>query len=79
MVPHFHGIYSGKIDHGVAIRYITTVPARGGSSGSPLFNADGNVVGMIILVHGDYHEISMSPILSDIRLFLSEGIKLHRE
>jgi S1-C subfamily serine protease len=56
-VPLLEGRYSGFN----AYRMIFTVPAIGGSSGSPLFDEDGQLVGMIIAVHIRFPMISFSP------------------
>lgn len=56
-VPLLEGRYSGFNAH----RMVFTVPAIGGSSGSPVFDKNGKLVGMIIAVHMKFPMISFSP------------------
>lgn len=56
-VPVLEGRYSGQT-WGYSLY---TVPAIGGSSGSPLFNQRGRLVGMIHSVHRRFHHLSFSP------------------
>jgi S1-C subfamily serine protease len=56
-VPLVEGYYSGFTSK----QMIFTCPAIGGSSGSPIFNRKGELVGMISAVHTRYPIVSMSP------------------
>ncbi len=56
-VPVLEGRYSGY-KWGFSLY---TVPAIGGSSGSPLFNSRGKLVGMIHSVHTRFHHLSFGP------------------
>lgn len=70
-VPLFEGRYFGQgkdMD-------LYTVPAVGGSSGSPIFNKDSEVVGMIYARHSHFHEITISPRHKRLIQFVMEGIK----
>lgn len=55
--PVLEGRYSGH-KWGFSLY---TVPAIGGSSGSPLFNERGKLVGMIHSVHRRFHHLSFGP------------------
>jgi S1-C subfamily serine protease len=55
--PVLEGRYSGH-KWGFSLY---TVPAIGGSSGSPLFNDRGKLVGMIHSVHTKFHHLSFGP------------------
>tara|TARA_R110002020_G_scaffold472564_1_gene700830 strand:+ start:6082 stop:6972 length:891 start_codon:yes stop_codon:yes gene_type:complete len=56
-VPVLEGRYSGKL-WGMALY---TIPAIGGSSGSPIFDTQGEMIGMIHSVHSRFHHLSFSP------------------
>jgi len=72
MIPILTGHYSGDIDG----RSIYTVPAVGGSSGSPVFNSRGQLVGMIHSVHIRFEHLAMSPRWSEITKFIQRYTKL---
>ena len=56
---------------------ITSVPVAGGSSGSPLVNRDGEIVGMVSAVDRGFHHISMSPTWKQIRDFSNKHLLEH--
>ncbi len=66
LVPLFDGFYSGQA-HG---RSIYTLPATGGSSGSPVLNSCGQVVGMVSAVTKGFSHIVISPTLAQIQEFI---------
>jgi len=71
-IPTLDGYYNGQYQ-----RYASySVPAIGGSSGSPLFNADGHVIGMIHSVHVRFQFLTFSPTLKEIRKMAQKYIKL---
>ena len=72
MVPTLHGSYNGKYT-----RYASyTVPAVGGSSGSPLFNVKGEVIGMIHSVHTRFQFLTFSPTHKEVWDMASKYINL---
>lgn len=56
-VPLLEGRYSGFNQYSM----VFTIPAQGGSSGSPIFDASGQMVGMIMSVHRKFPMVSYSP------------------
>ena len=70
-VPLFEGYYFGKgPDYD-----LYTVPAIGGSSGSPIVNSNGQLVGMIYARHTHFHHITISPVHKKMVSFILEGMK----
>lgn len=52
-----------------------TVPAIGGSSGSPLFDSSGKLVGMIHSVHRRFHHLSFAPKHKELIDFIKSNTK----
>jgi len=72
VIPTLDGYYNGKFS-----RYASySVPAVGGSSGSPVFNSDGEVIGMIHSVHTRFQFLTFSPTLREIRDLARKYVKL---
>ena len=71
-IPTLDGYYNGQ--HGRYASY--SVPAVGGSSGSPVFNAEGHVIGMIHSVHVRFQFLTFSPTLKEIREMAQKYITL---
>jgi len=71
-IPTLDGYYNGQHQ-----RYASySVPAIGGSSGSPLFNAEGHLIGMIHSVHVRFQFLTFSPTLKEIREMAGKYINL---
>lgn len=66
MFPILEGRYSGDLD----IYSVYTIPAIGGSSGSPVVNKHGELVGMIHSVHRMFPFVSYSPKTKDLYNFI---------
>ena len=67
MVPIFEGRYFGKHDGNAFFG----MPAIGGSSGSPIVNFKGELVGMVHSVHYRFHHITLSATYQRLWNFLN--------
>ena len=54
---------------------LTNIPVAGGSSGSPILNSCGEVVGMVSAVSRRFHHISISPTYKQLYNFLHKHLK----
>jgi hypothetical protein len=72
MIPILEGRYAGIDEFGNAMY---TVPAIGGSSGSPIVDSKGVLVGMIHSVHRRFPFLSYSPVTVDLYNFILYSIK----
>ena len=71
-MPILEGRYSGlAYDDTVAI---STIPAIGGSSGSPVVNHKGELVGTIYAVHKDFEHIALGPPYKELKKFLDDPV-----
>lgn len=70
MVPVLHGHYNGVSD-GIALY---SIPAAGGSSGSPIFNYKGELTGLIHSVYIRFPYISLSPTYEELIGFIYDNI-----
>jgi len=67
-VPLVEGRYSGF----TARHMVFSIPAVGGSSGSPIFDKNGEMTGMIILIHIRIPFLSMSPHYDALKKMIEE-------
>jgi hypothetical protein len=67
MVPLFEGHFFGTVDN----RQFYSLPSIGGTSGSPIVNSDGKLIGMVQSVHSLFHHISVSPSYEELWNFLN--------
>jgi S1-C subfamily serine protease len=67
MVPTFEGRFLGINDG----RAFYSVPAMGGSSGSPLINKKGEVVGVTHSVYAYFHHVTVSTTFKELWKFVS--------
>jgi len=72
MVPIFTGFYNGIDGRNIAIY---SLPAFGGSSGSPIINTRGELVGMIHSTLRFFPEIVLSPNYKSMRAFINRSIQ----
>ena len=73
VVPLLEGFYMSKLDR----KACYSIPAMGGSSGSPIFNIRGDLVGMIHSVNIYFPVISVSPTFDNLKLFLEKNIEAY--
>ena len=71
MIPIFEGFYNG--DSSVGALY--SLPAKGGSSGSPIVNHNGELVGMVSMVFGQFNQICISPRYEPTINFIKTSIE----
>jgi S1-C subfamily serine protease len=71
VVPLLEGFFMGNRD----TRAYYSIPAMGGSSGSPIFNSDNEIVVMIHSVNVYFPVVSVSPPLKELRAFIVNGIR----
>ena len=74
-VPLLEGFYMGN----EGLRSYYSIPAMGGSSGSPIFNLRGHLVGMIHSVNTMFPMISVSPKYDELKKFIHYNIKADLE
>jgi len=77
MVPMFYGYYAGTTGSPFALDTLSsifTVPLTGGSSGSPVLNMNGELVGLIHSKLVKFDNIAFAVTLDQIRLFLHRSL-----
>jgi S1-C subfamily serine protease len=79
MLPKFEGFYAGKTtdvpkpDGSKTVFPVLdgyTIPARPGSSGGPIFNSQGEVIGMMIMARPYFETFTLSPTQEMFRTVL---------
>ena len=82
LVPMFEGRFIGKtksIFTG-ADSYMFTIPAAGGSSGSPIINWWGELVGLLHSAYNNFHHVSLSATNQQLQVLLSGSLmKLRKQ
>lgn len=68
MVPTFEGRFLGNNDG----RAFYSVPAMGGSSGSPLINRKGEIIGITHSVYAYFHHVTVSTTFEELWKFLGD-------
>jgi|TARA_R110002020_G_scaffold309974_3_gene525851 hypothetical protein len=82
LIPLFEGRFVGKVKSPFtdAPSYMFTVPAAGGSSGSPIINWYGDLVGLIHSAYGSFHHVSMAATNRQLQVLLSGSLmKLRKQ
>jgi len=71
-LPLLTGVYSGNISehHG-----LVTIPAIGGSSGSPIFNRRGELIGLLFAANLQLHHLSVSINYKFVREFMTRNLQ----
>ena len=70
MIPIFDGFFDGNSGN----RAIYSLPAKGGSSGSPIVNHNGELVGMVSAVYIYFPEITISPRFHATKSFINREV-----
>jgi len=73
MIPLQEGLYNGQKRNAD----IYSIPAIGGSSGSPIVNHKGELVGMIHSVYTNFNHVSLSPTYNDLTQFIYSKTTKH--
>ena len=71
MIPIFQGFYSGSANE----KAIYTIPAKGGSSGSPIINHRGELVGMVSMAFIYFSHACISPLFDDLASEIEKTIE----
>jgi S1-C subfamily serine protease len=82
LVPLLEGRFVGKAKSPFTggDTYMFTIPATGGSSGSPIFNWYGEVVGLLHSAYGGFHHICMAATNDQLQVLLSSSMtKLRKQ
>ncbi len=80
VVPVLDGRFSGNtMIERKARRAVYTIPAVGGSSGSPVLTVKGKLIGMISAAHVRFHHIALSPVYRDVIDYLINTVKKDTE
>tara|TARA_A100001015_G_scaffold319173_1_gene441282 strand:+ start:1576 stop:2325 length:750 start_codon:yes stop_codon:yes gene_type:complete len=72
-VPIYSGYYSGKMSE---LHCLLSIPAKGGSSGSPVMDKGGNLVGVLFAANPKFHHISIMMSHGIVKNFLEKSFKL---
>jgi len=70
MIPIFDGFFDGNSGN----RAIYSLPAKGGSSGSPIVNHRGELIGMVSAVYVYFPEITISPRFHATKNFITREV-----
>ena len=61
------------------LRAYYSIPAMGGSSGSPIFNIRGDLIGMIHSVNVTFPIVSISPNHYELKKFIETNVEAHKK
>ena len=86
MIPMFEGFYSGYTTKdtppgGIVSRMdldAYTIPSRPGSSGGPIINSRGEVIGMVVMAHPGFENYTLSPRQQALREILRIVVMISR-
>jgi len=70
MIPIFDGFYNGDSEN----ISVYSLPAKGGSSGSPILNHKGELIGMVSAVFIHFPQLTMSPNFRETICFIKREI-----
>jgi len=70
-IPIFTGIYTGKFKNNISEdSYLLSIPSSQGSSGSPVFNKEGEIIGLIYAAYTNFNHLSISSTLDQVKKLL---------
>jgi len=67
----FDGYYSGNSGLGGRNVDVYSITAAGGSSGSPLLNSKGEIVGVVSAIRSGFHHMTISPTWEQLKQFIT--------
>jgi len=76
IIPIFEGFFVGQTEK---IGAMYSIPATGGSSGSPILDDHGRLEGMIHSVAREFHHVSFSPDIMSLNRFIDMSIEDYRD
>lgn len=75
LVLLYEGFYSGKlVESGANTADIYSLPANPGSSGSPVINGRGKLIGVVFAIHSRFHHITLSTPFEKLKEFLTSKL-----
>ena len=75
LVMLYEGFYSGKlIENGINTSDIYSLPANPGSSGSPVINGRGKLIGVVWAIHSRFHHITLSTPFNKLKEFIGSAL-----
>jgi hypothetical protein len=77
MIPKLDGYFAGYYHRDPRVKQafaIYSIPAIGGSSGSPIFDQNGYIIGMIHSVNTRFPFITYSPTYEQLKEYISENV-----
>lgn len=77
MIPLFEGFYLGKkkVRSNHKISYVFSIPTKGGSSGSPILNSYGEVVGAIHSAYRGFENLCMATTNKEIYMIYRKSMR----
>ena len=67
-LPIFTGIFSGTYENSKSIKsYLLSIPASQGSSGSPVFNDKGEIIGIIYAAFTNFSHLSIASTIDQVK------------
>jgi len=75
LVMLYEGFYSGElIEQEKNTADIFSLPANPGSSGSPIINSRGKLIGMVWAIHARFHHITLSTPFEKLKEFIQNSL-----